>query len=522
MTVPQIIDLKIPLSQIPASIGNPDRHLMPWINPGGVEKISYRILKKSVDARKRNYIVFNYRVELFPDLSNSESFDYPFRCDKTNALKHPVIVGAGPAGLFAAWLLARAGACPVILERGQYVGVRGNDIEKFHAQRVLNPESNYLFGEGGAGTYSDGKLYTRIKDPRCDFVLKLMTRCGAPEEIAWDQRPHIGSDILPGMVAALRHDIEHMGGIFRWGTRCESLLMEGERCGGVILSTGEKIEAPGVLLAMGHSARDFIRELMRLGISYSAKSFQVGCRVEHSQEFVNWMQYGTKHCPSPLPIPEYHIVSRPTTPGLLGAVSFCMCPGGEIIPAAHVDGMLSTNGMSPNRRNMPYANAAVIVSLENRFPKGDEALNYLEMLERNVFQSGGGDWTCPAQDVVPFIRGERGLYKPDRTSYRMGLVSGRLDKILPPLARRSLQSAFCHFDKNAPGFAAEGRLVGLETRISAPIRFDRNPETLRSASHHCLWIGGEGAGYAGGIMSAAVDGLKLAESMLGMPPHLDI
>lgn len=507
------IDLTIPLRDLPAAFGNPDAHLSTWIDPQSRLPVPYRILRKSIDARKRHNILFLYRVELNPPPPSHGMPDYPFESDPI-PVKHPIVVGAGPAGLLAAWLLARAGCEPIILERGQKVGIRCADIKRFHTERCLNPESNYLFGEGGAGTYSDGKLYTRIKDPRCDFVLQLFAACGAHKEILYLQRPHIGSDILPGMVAKIRAEIERLGGTFRWGSRVESILLEGNACKGVKLAGGENLESPAVILAVGHSARDLIRNLTLQGVAHTLKPFQIGCRVEHPQSFVNHMQYGMPMPPRALPVPEYHITSRPQRPDLLTSTSFCMCPGGEIIPAVHEEGRLCTNGMSPYLRNLPYANAAIILSLENNFRDADTAFRWIESLETSTYAAGGGEWVCPAQDIIPFVRGESGLHAPTRTSYRMGLRSARLDQLLPLPARKSLNAAFRFFEKGDPGFAENGKLVGIETRISSPVRFTRRSDTLESESTTGLWLAGEGAGYAGGIMSAAVDGLRLVESVL--------
>lgn len=511
MTRTQIIDLRIPLRDIPPAVGNPDLHLQHWLAPRDTTPVPYRILRKSVDARKRSHIVINYRVEIFPSPQTCGIPDYPVA---PTTLRHPLIVGAGPAGLFAAWVLARAGAQPIILERGRPVGERCKDIADFISERKLNTESNYLFGEGGAGTYSDGKLYTRIKDPRCKFILEMFTACGAPKEILWEQRPHIGSDRLPGTIAKMREEIIACGGQFLWGKRCESLLCKGGNISGVRLADGEILETPAALLAIGHSARDLIRSMTRSGVGHTLKSFQVGSRVEHRQALVDRWQYGSAAGSIALPVPEYHIVSRPPQQHLLSAVSFCMCPGGEIIPAAHREGELCTNGMSPYQRDLPYANAAIIVALENKFATADAVFDYIEMLERKSFDAGGGNWTAPAQDVVSFVREERGLSKPDKTSYRLGLTSARLDQLLPKQAKQSLQAAYRHFENMMPGFATEGKLVGLETRVSSPVRFERDAEKSHSVTHENLYIAGEGAGHAGGIISAAVDGMKLAEAML--------
>ncbi len=511
MTKSALFELKIPLKKVPPAIQNLDEELSIFIDPRTDEEIPYRILKKSVDARKKNDISLLYKVETYPE-SQPTSADYPIV--NSSKIEHPVIVGAGPAGLLAAWQLARAGAKPIVIERGQPVEQRTEDIRTLHETHQINPNSNYLYGEGGAGTYSDGKLYTRIKDPRCDLVLKLFAEHGAPEEILWTQRPHVGSDLLPGMIASIRNQIIEMGGTFRWGAECKKILTEGNCCTGIQLADGEKIEAPAVVLAIGHSARELILNLTEMGVEHTLKNIQMGCRVEHPQDFVNQMQYGMKVFPQYLPIPEYHIVSRPQSDRILTATSFCMCPGGEIIPATDRSGLLCTNGMSPYKRNLPYANAAIIAALPQNFNSAKQAFDFVEKIERTTFMMGSGGFMAPAQDVKGFMRGEATLSKSNNTSYEMGIIQAQLSQIPPTPIYNALCTAFTHFEKLAKGFIQQGKVIGMETRISSPVRFMRNMETLSSSSHANLWLAGEGAGCAGGIMSSAVDGLKIAEQIL--------
>lgn len=507
----QIQELTIPVKKIPTGIKNLDTELSTFLAPNALEPVKYRILRKSVDARKKRDIALLYRVEMDPE-APPKSSNYPIK--KTWEQTAPIIVGAGPAGLLAAWQLARAGAKPIILERGFDVAQRTADIHEFHQTQVLNPESHYLYGEGGAGTYSDGKLYTRIKDPRCDLVLSLFAEHGAPQDILYLQRPHIGSDYLPKMIASIREEIKAMGGEFRWGSCVESLIFEKTTCKGVVLRGGEKITAPAVILAMGHSARQLILNLVSEGVDHALKGVQLGCRVEHAQTFVNHMQYGFSEIPQSLPVPEYHLVSRPQVQNILTATTFCMCPGGEIIPATDRPNALCTNGMSPYKRNLPYANAAIIATLPDTFSHAQEAFAFIDKLETRIFGLGNGGFVAPAQNIEGFLRREVTLTQPESTSYAMGITRAPLSENIPSPIYKSIAYACKYYERLAPGFIRHGKIIGAETRISSPVRFLRNPDTLASTSHANLWIAGEGAGCAGGIMSAAVDGLKIAEMIL--------
>jgi uncharacterized FAD-dependent dehydrogenase len=418
----------------------------------------------------------------------------------------------------AAYLLALHGRKPLIIDRGFDVGQRSTDIEAFHANRQLNPDSNYLFGEGGAGTYSDGKLYTRVKDRRMRFLLDAFVSARAPQNIRYIHHPHIGSDILPHMCRRLRQQIEAWGGRFRWGCTVSDIIERDGRCAGVVLADGEQIEAPYTLLAVGHSARGLIRTLVGRGIEHKAKGYQLGCRIEHDQRLINTARYG---CSAPPPwllsAAEYNLVSRPprqqaANKRVEGVTTFCMCPGGEILAATSDPGLLSTNGMSSHRRASPFANAGLICNQPVDKANPLVAFDLLDELERRAFNSGGGDYGCPAQSAAAFVRGEAGP-RVSATSYRLGLVPGRLDHLLPPTTVRSLSAALRFFDKKIPGFLRHGNLIGVEARVSSPVRFERNPDTLAS-SLPGLYLGGEGAGYAGGIVSAGLDGLRLAETIL--------
>jgi uncharacterized FAD-dependent dehydrogenase len=539
-----IAHLEVPLDALahspPASI---DHGLKPWIarhcRIAESAVLGYRIERRSLDARRKPDLRFVYHldVEVQEDSPVHEGPGIAVRTaapDRDQGLYHlrlrdglplhPIIVGAGPAGQLAAYLLALHGCKPLVLDRGRDADRRTLDLAAFHASRRLDPESNYLFGEGGAGTYSDGKLYTRVKDRRMRFLLEAFVAARAPRHILYRHHPHIGSDLLPHMCKRLRQQIEAWGGGFRWQAAVGDVIVRDGRCVGVELTDGERLEAPLVLIAPGHSARELIVRLIERGITHKAKGFQIGCRVEHAQELIDVGQYGClpgrdlpRHL---LGAAEYNLVSRP--PPHLAAdhvTTFCMCPGGEIIAATSDPGQLSTNGMSRYARASRFANAGLIVNQEvDRERSGLEGFALIAEMERRAFAAGGGDYSCPAQSARAFVRGEAGGAAAE-SSYRLGVRPGRIDAILPPRTVAAIRAALVHFERVIPGFLAHGTVVGVETRISSPVRFERDPATLAS-SLPGLYLAGEGAGYAGGIISAGLDGLRLAETILTGTPAL--
>ena len=538
----QIDALEVPLGALkrlpPQSL---DHHLEPWIAKHCAipvaDVVGYEIERRSLDARRKPELLFVYHltVQVREDSAVRERPGTvvlaapPAHDDGLGELAlraplplHPVIVGAGPAGQMAAYLLALHGCKPLVIDRGRDADRRTADLARFHATRQLDPESNYLFGEGGAGTYSDGKLYTRVKDRRMRFLLEAFVAARAPRHILYRHHPHIGSDLLPHMCRRLRERIVGWGGAFRWETTVTDVLEQGGRCTGVVLANGETIAAPLVLIAPGHSARDLIMTLLRRGLEHKAKGFQLGCRIEHEQGLVDLGQYAClpgrdlpKHL---LGAAEYNLVSRP--PAHVQAenvTTFCMCPGGEIIAATSDPGQLSTNGMSRFARASPFANAGLIVNQEvDRAGDGLAGFALINELERQAFAAGGGDYGCPAQSAAAFVRGEAGP-PATRSSYRLGVRPGRIDRILPERTTHAIRQALLHFERVIPGFMRHGTLVGVETRVSSPVRFERDPETLAS-SLPGLYLAGEGAGYAGGIVSAGLDGLRLAETILTGQP----
>ncbi|MFN0243656.1 MAG: NAD(P)/FAD-dependent oxidoreductase [Planctomycetota bacterium] len=432
------------------------------------------------------------------------------------------VIGAGPAGIFAAWVLARHGVRVLLVDRGAPVERRSRDVVAFQRTRQPNPESNLLFGEGGAGTFSDGKLYTRVADALEVPILEELVRCGAPAEITFDSRAHIGTDKLHRILPRLRARLEELGTQFHWNTRLERLVLSDDRKRVRALDTtcGE-IPCDGVVLAPGHSARDTWARLFEQGVAVESKPFQLGVRVEHPQELVTTGRHGTSVAAQTLGPASYQLVCR-AEDGLLAAHTFCMCPGGRIVASVSEHGFLCTNGMSNSKHSSRYANAAVVVTLgPNDFGAGPfDGVQFQRELEARFFDAGGSDYTAPAQRVPDFLA-RRASSGELTSSYRFGARAGRIDELLPARVHASIARALLRFDRSIPGFAgASGLIVGIESRSSGPVRLPRDAETLRARGFENLWPVGEGAGYAGGIMSAALDGARAALAVLavGVPP----
>lgn len=522
MPTVSIPELRVPARTAPRGI---DGHLHEFIarhlGVGPDEILSYRILRRSTDARKKPNVFLLYHLHvMLCDTAKPHSCEMPEPPAQTwcppseTRLENPLVVGSGPAGLFAALLLASAGCRPVLIERGRDVGRRKLDVEAFLRTRTPDPESNFLYGEGGAGTWSDGKLFTRIRDPRIEYVLRVFAEAGAPEQILYFAHPHIGSDLLPGVIAAIRKKILALGGTVLWGQRAESLLIRDGKCRGVRLAGGDTAEAPATLIASGHSARDLILSLISSGCAFAMKGFQTGVRIEHRQSFIDRARYG-----GTIPAAgaaEYALSA--SAPGGSGVVSFCMCPGGEIIPAVSQSGHLRTNGMSNAARSGPFANTALVTTFPpETFATPGEAFDFLAGYENEIFRAGGSDYTFPAQTAEDFLNGRRTVRLPE-TSCRTGVTAGDLRTLLPRRLTDALRRALPEFERRMPGFIRGGVLTGIETGVSSPVRFLRHPDTLES-SIPGLWLAGEGAGCAGGITSAAVDGLRAAEQMMRCLPR---
>jgi uncharacterized FAD-dependent dehydrogenase len=426
------------------------------------------------------------------------------------------IVGAGPAGLYAAWTLARHGVAVDLIDRGPALRDRGHAVARFARTRKLDPERNLLFGEGGAGTYSDGKLYTRTQHPLEGAILETLIEAGAHPDIAIDARAHIGTDRLHRILPHLRQRLEAMGVRFYFDTRLEGLGMEPQgRVRALITSRGE-IGCDAVVLALGHSARDSVRALVGQGLVVEAKPFQLGLRIEHPQELVDAGRFGSQADLQRLGHAYYALVSK-QTPQTAAVHSFCMCPGGQIVAAVAQQGQLCTNGMSNSKHSSPFANSGLVVTLGPRdFGSGTfDGVRFQEQLEAAFFAAGGSDWSAPAQRVPDFLAGRKSATLP-RASYKPGLETARVDRLLPATIAEALRQAILRFDRPIPGYAGEdGVIVGVESRSSGPLRMPRDDASRAARGFENLWPVGEGAGYAGGIMSAAIDGARSAWALLG-------
>ncbi|MFO0573421.1 MAG: FAD-dependent oxidoreductase [Polyangia bacterium] len=505
-----------------------------------------RFLRKSLDARKGFPMGFRVQLEVFchgeqpgPALAEQRWPPGPgqgswrlLRGGGLGRLAPPValsqkrrvvVVGAGPAGTFAALRLSQAGVEVTLCEQGQPVQPRRHGLAAITRGRLV-PDSNYCFGEGGAGTFSDGKLYTRSKDREAiGETLATLIEHGADPEIGVESRPHIGSNRLPKILVAMRTELERLGVSYRWGTAVVDLILSPSgQLRGVRTAPGEELPCDAVVLAVGHSARPVYELLRRRGVLLQPKAFAVGVRVEHPQPLINRIQYGRAAEHPALPTAFYQIAAQARGRGVY---SFCMCPGGWVVPASTEPEALCTNGMSLSRRDSPLANAALVVTIEPadfaRYGSGpDDVLAGIEFqraLERAAFAAGGGSFVAPAHRLTDFVAGRPpGLTAaPLRSSYRPSVRPGDLLKVLPEIVREPLREAVRAFDRSLPGFlSAEAQLVGVETRTSAPVRIVRDPGSLQSPSLAGLFPVAEGAGYAGGIVSAAGDGLRAADAVL--------
>lgn len=477
-------------------------------------------VKRSIDARGKKVCV-RFQCEIYEvgevPPANSFQTSYP----NVRNGKIVVVIGAGPAGLFAAMRLINLGFKPIVFERGKDVQARRRDLAAINKEQIVNPESNYCFGEGGAGTYSDGKLYTRSKK-RGDVrkVLESLVAHGAREDILFDAHPHIGTNKLPRLVAALRETIVDHGGEVHFNTRVDDILLDGGAVSGVVLATGDKIHAEAVILATGHSARDIFHLLHRRKILIEQKPFALGLRVEHSQNLIDRIQY---HCAVDrgpyLPASSYALVHQAEVNGRVrGVFSFCMCPGGFIVPAATAPGEVVVNGMSPSRRDSVFANSGIVVAVDEKDfvkyqPHGPlSGMVFQSEIERMACTLGGGTQVAPAQRLVDFVEGKVSSSLLE-TSYQPGLASIDMKALLPDFIYQSLRQAFKEFGRKMKGYYTnDAQVVGVESRTSSPVKIPRDPETLEHPEVRGLFPCGEGAGYAGGIVSAAMDGERCAEA----------
>jgi uncharacterized FAD-dependent dehydrogenase len=468
-------------------------------------------LKRSIDARGRR-VVYRMQVKVFieqPYHPETYTVNYP---NIKNA-KPVIIVGAGPAGMFAALQCIELGLKPIIIERGKAIKDRRRDLANINKQGLVNPESNYCFGEGGAGTYSDGKLYTRsTKRGDVNSVLKTFVAHGASADILVDARPHIGTNKLPQIIEAIRETILNAGGEIHFDSKVISLLVELNEIKGVKLASGEKLNANAVILATGHSARDVFEMLHRQNILIEAKPFALGVRIEHPQEIIDQAQYHCEYRGPDLPPSYYNLIEQVDNRGVF---SFCMCPGGIIAPCATEPNEIVVNGWSPSKRNNPYANSGTVVQINLEDVAGNNGdpfkmLHFQQQIERAAFKAGGGNLVAPAQRMVDFVNNRLSVDLP-KNSYLPGTNSVELKEILPHWINERLRKALPAFGKKMKGYYTnEAILVGVESRTSSPIKIPRDKETLQHPQVKGLYPCGEGAGYAGGIISAAIDGINCA------------
>ena len=481
-----------------------------------------RQTRRSIDARGRKVKV-NIEAELFVNERPGSLLDYQPTYQNVGNAEPILIVGAGPAGLFAALRAIELGVKPILIERGKDVRARRRDLAAINKEHIVNPDSNYCFGEGGAGTYSDGKLYTRSKK-RGDIrrIMEIFVAHGATEEILVDAHPHIGTNKLPVLVAELRESILAHGGEILFNTRVEDFILDGEEMKGVVTQDGEKITGLGVILATGHSARDIFELLYKRKIHIEAKPFALGVRIEHSQNLIDKIQYHCEIDRGPyLPASSYSLVQQTELQGKQrGVFSFCMCPGGFIVPAATAPGELVVNGMSPSRRDSRFANSGMVVSVElEDLPQyqhhGPLAAMYFQAaVEKAAWEAGGKTQVAPAQRMVDFVHGKISGSLLD-TSYQPGLNSVNMHEVLPDFIAARMAMAFRSFGQKMKGyFTNEAQLIGVESRTSSPVRIPRDRESFEHPQIKRLYPCGEGAGYAGGIVSAAMDGERCAERLI--------
>ncbi|MEO6062035.1 MAG: NAD(P)/FAD-dependent oxidoreductase [Thermoflexales bacterium] len=522
----RLTDIKLPLDHPEEALKTA---ILKTLRLNASELIGYSIYKRSYDARKKNAITLVYTLDIEtvheaqllkrfnkdPHVRVAPDMGYhPVARAPAGQTERPIIIGSGPCGLFAGLVLAQMGFRPILLERGKAVRERTVDTFNFWRKGVLDPESNVQFGEGGAGTFSDGKLYTRVGDPEYygRKVLTEFVKAGAPPEILYVSKPHIGTLRLVAVVQRMRAGIEALGGEFRFKSRVDDIIIEDGRARGVVLANGERLVSGHIVLAVGHSARDTFQMLLERGVHIEPKPFSIGFRIEHPQSLIDRARFGPQAGNEILGAADYKLVHHCASGR--SVYSFCMCPGGTVVAAASEPGRIVTNGMSQYSRRERNANSAIVVGLTvDDFPGGPLAgMDLQRQLEARAFALGGGTYEAPGQRVGDFLAGrpttDLGSVVP---SYTPGVHPADLSACLPDYAIAAIREALPAFDRQIAGFAMDDALLtGVETRTSSPIRITRNDDG-QSVNTAGLYPGGEGAGYAGGILSAAIDGIKIAQ-----------
>jgi uncharacterized FAD-dependent dehydrogenase len=471
----------------------------------------WKIIKKSIDARDKTNVHYNYSISI--NEKEESKLNELIVEGKKNLTLRPVIVGAGPAGLFATYVLALNGYNPILLEQGASIDERVKDVEEFINNRKLNPLSNVQFGEGGAGTFSDGKLTTNVNSAYNKCVLETFVKFGAPEEIMYLSKPHIGTDILREVIKNIRNELIRLGTDVRFNTKVVDFEINNNKITGVILQDGSKIKTNDVVLAIGHSARSTFERLYQLEIKMEPKPFSVGARIEHSQDFINKAQYGevTK---LKLPPAEYKLVYHDEKTNRT-CYTFCMCPGGEVIASSSSEGTIVTNGMSNHKRDGKNANSAILVNVNPEdYMIGNNPLSGLEFqkkIEEKAFMLGGSDYSAPAQQVSDYLRmeSEEATIMP---TYLPGTKKCDLHELFPGFVNDTMEQGLIYFNNKIKGFINNAMLTGPETRSSSPVRIIRDEKM--SSNIMGLYPCGEGAGYAGGIMTASIDGIRVAKAII--------